>query len=95
MYIVSSNVNNAGTSQSKAKNHHLKFYIAENYRGVKLSRICNFFYFAETIFTDAVKVTPNVHNYTEIFTRNFFEVEDPSSKNNHFAPRKFCAIQYM
>ena len=52
------------------------YRIAQNFRGAKFSRICNFLNFAETIFADAVNVTPNVHNYTKNFA-----VGGRSSKN--------------
>ena len=37
--------------------------------------------FQETIFADAINVTPNVHNYTKIFACKIFVVEGRSLKN--------------
>ena len=46
--------------------------------------------FAESIFTDAVNVMPNVHNYMKIFATKLFLVRNGSSKN----VKKFAAIRY-
>ena len=42
----------------------------------------------ETIFADAVNVTPNVYNYTKMFAVG------RSSKTRKFSSSKFAAIQY-
>ena len=63
---------------------------AQNFREFKF-----FVNFSETIFTDAVNITHNVHKYPKIFVRYIFEVGGRSAKNAILAPRKFAAIRYL
>ena len=57
--------------------HSFLYDLCLPYSG-KFSRICNF---TETIFADAVNVTPNVHNCTKFFACKIFEVGVQSSQN--------------
>ena len=60
VYIAVDSINRCPRTTPKLVYGKLVLYNAE------FSRICNFLNFAETIFADAVNVTPNVHNYTKI-----------------------------
>ena len=67
---------------------------ADIMRGGANLKIFNFTNFVETIFTDAINITLNVHHYTKkIRTLNLRLEIDPRNMQKKFAPRDLGAIQ--